>query len=744
MVRLGIAAQAACFSLLSTGIALFALGSVQAQTQSSSVVLDRIDVEAARGGAARPSGASQPGEGGQDESAYGPVQGYAATRSATGTKTDTPLGETPQSVTVVTADEIKDQGVTTIQESLRYVPGAYADAYGPDSRGDYPRVRGSDPNIFLDGTQAVNAWSFNEWRPDPYTLSRVEVLRGPSSVLYGATSTAGIINMVSKLPQAESHREIGVQYGSFNRKQVQADLTGKLTADGEWLYRLIGVFRDSGYQTDFVPNDRILIQPAVTWKPSKATSWTLMGFYQKDDTGSSTAFLPHEGTLYPGPNGFVPVNRFLGEPGFDKYRTTTGSASSLFEHSFSETFKIRQNTRYLHTDGIYHTMYASVFYNALDSSIYPFLDPARRTIGRQIWMAEAVRDNLTSDTHAELKFASGPVSHKLLFGFDYRLFLDSGRWGGGYDGTPFDLYAPVYTGATAVDMYPYAGTRQRQAGMYIQDQMRLGQWIAVIGARHDRLKSRIEGEPVQTDGATSSRIGLMYELPGGLTPYVSWAQSFDPVFGATTCVGGMCQPKRGELKEVGFKYTPWKGLAVNAALYDITEKNRLASDPAGSSLSIQTGEVRIRGGEAEVIGSLTRDLDIIGAYAYTDARIVQGDYVGARVESVPLHQASLWAKYKFPLFGVPGFSIGGGARYVGESFSTGEYWNTSTASTTVTIATPSYMLYDAMFGYENDTWRFQINAMNLADKRHVTTCLARGDCFYGQSRTIVTSLTYKF
>ena len=162
------------------------------------------------------------------------MQGYVATRSATGTKTDTPLKETPQSVTVVTADQIKDQGAKTVQESLRYVPGAFADAYGPDTRGDYPRVRGSDPNIFLDGTQAVNSWQFNEWRPDPYTLSRIEVLRGPSSVLYGAASTAGIINLVSKLPQAESYREIGVQYGSFNRKQIQTDMTGKLTPDGEW------------------------------------------------------------------------------------------------------------------------------------------------------------------------------------------------------------------------------------------------------------------------------------------------------------------------------------------------------------------------------------------------------------------------------------------------------------------------------------------------------------------------------
>jgi iron complex outermembrane receptor protein len=222
------------------------------------------------------------------ETATGPVRGYLANQSGTGTKTDTPLRETPQSITVVTADRITDQGALTVQETLRYVPGVFADAYGADSRGDYPRIRGQDPNIYLDGTRVVNTFTFNEWRPDPYTLERIEVLRGPSSVLYGDTSTAGLLNLISKRPQAEASNEIGVQFGSFNRKQVQVDSTGKLTKDGEWLYRFIGVFRDSNMQTDFVKDDRIVLAPSLTWRPTNNTSWTVLGTYQKDQTGSST------------------------------------------------------------------------------------------------------------------------------------------------------------------------------------------------------------------------------------------------------------------------------------------------------------------------------------------------------------------------------------------------------------------------------------------------------------------------
>ncbi len=291
------------------------------------------------------------------ETATGPVRGYLANQSGTGTKTDTPLRETPQSITVVTADRVTDQGALTVQETLRYVPGVFADAYGPDSRGDYPRFRGQDPNIYLDGTRVVNTFQFNEWRPDPYTLERIEVLRGPSSVLYGDTSTAGLLNLISKRPQAEATNEIGVQYGSFNRKQVQIDSTGKLTKDGEWLYRFVGVFRDSNTQTDFVKDDRIVLAPSLTWRPTNNTSWTVLGTYQKDKSGSSTAFLPHEGTLFAGPNGLVPVRRFASEPGFDKYQTETGAISSLFEHSFSDGLKIRQSMRYAHVEGIYRTMY---------------------------------------------------------------------------------------------------------------------------------------------------------------------------------------------------------------------------------------------------------------------------------------------------------------------------------------------------------------------------------------------------
>jgi len=667
--------------------------------------------------------------GARTETATGPVRGYLAGQSGTGTKTDTPLRETPQSITVVTADRVTDQGALTVQESLRYVPGVFAEAYGPDSRGDYPRIRGQDPNIYLDGTRVVNTFQFNEWRPDPYTLERIEVLRGPASVLYGDTSTAGLLNLVSKRPQAEAFNEIGVQFGSFNRKQVQLDSTGKLTKDGEWLYRFIGVFRDSGTQTDYVPDHRIVLAPSLTWRPSNNTNWTVLGTYQKDNTGSSTAFLPHEGTLFPGPNGLIPVRRFAGVPGFDKYQTETGAISSLFEHSFGDGLKIRQSMRYTHVEGIYRTAYPDNYSNPAD----PFLDAGHRTVARWISSRQTTKDAFTSDTNAELKFATGAITHKALFGVDYRGLGERASSGSYLDPTPFDLYAPVYNPLVPPTMTPEADVRQSQLGLYAQDQMRLGPWLAVLGVRQDYVTNNVQGSPTEETKATTGRAGLMYELPFGLTPYVTYAQSFTPIFGSGVCVDGICKAQQGEMVELGFKYNPISGTAINGAIFDTTEKNRLASDPGGSQFSVQTGKVRIRGAELEVITRVTPDLDLIGAYSYLDARVESGDNAGKRVETVPDHQASLWAKYRLTALGLQGVTIGGGVRYIGES------WDGTDA-----IRTPDYMLFDAMIRYETGPWRFQVNASNLADKRHLTTCLARGDCFFGIGRTVLGSATYRF
>lgn len=688
-----------------------------AAAQNAPVQLDTIEVEGAAA-----------------ETAYGPVQGYIARQSGTGTKTDTPLKETPQSITVVTADRMKDQGVTNIQEALRYVPGVMADSYGPDSRVDSLTIRGMQPDIYLDGMRTTNSW-WNSQRLDPFALERVEVLRGPASVLYGSTTTAGLVNLVSKRPQATELHEVGVQYGSFNRKQVQTDHTGKLSADGQWLYRLIGIARDSDYQTDYVKDDRVLLMPAVTWRPTNTTNWTAIATYQKDKTGSSTGFFPHSGTIFPNPNGQIPINRFAGDPATDLYQTETLSIASLFDHRFSEAFKVSHNMRYSDIKGIYNTVYSNSF------SAAPYLDPAQRTVSRYVDFSNSHRKTFTSDTNAELKFNTGPLSHKILVGLDYRRMNESGAIGGYLDMTPFDLYSPTYNPIVPPAMFDTPGLVQKQVGVYAQDQMRWGSLIGVFGLRRDTASSDIAGLQPQEDKATTWRAGLMYELPFGLTPYVSYAKSFDPQFGSAPygndrCLDsstGLCKPVLGEQYEVGFKYSQSKNLVVNGALFDITQENRKTWDSTTNLGYVQIGEARIRGAELEVLATIANDFDLIGTYTYLDTEVLAGANVGKRIETVPEHIASLWGKYRFSLLGAPGFSIGGGVRYIGS------VWDG-----TDTIETPGYTLYDAVIAYETRHWRFQINGTNLTDKVYFTACLTRGDCFFGAGRTILSSLTYKF
>jgi iron complex outermembrane receptor protein len=746
----GVAARAASFIYLAGSIgAMLAPGGAMAQT-TTTTTLDPIRIEGERrrgGNEQRQQPTEQQTPPPPPESAWGPVQGYAATRSATASKTDTPIQEIPQSISVIGSEQIRDQSAQTVQEALRYTPGVYADAYGPDTRGDGERIRGTDPVIYLDGMRLLNGGYWNQNRPDPYTLSRIEVLRGPASVLYGDAPTGGIINLVSKRPQEKEHREIGFLYGSYDYKQVQTDMTGKLTADGQWLYRIVGIYRDAEYQTDFVDNDRALIMPAITWRPTQNTNWTVIGLYQKDKTGSSTAFLPLNGTLFPNPNGQIPINRFTSEPGFDLYKTTTQSITSLFDHTFSSNFKVRSNMRYAHIDGVYRTMYPNNYTNYFGPFMpfFPYTDATQQSVHRIVYSNSSSRDAITSDTNGELNFGTGPVTHKVLFGLDARSVSETSSTFYDLDLNPFNLYNPIYGKKPIFATYPSLtefpdpGIRQQQYGLYIQDQMRFGPWLVTAGIRNDRVIAETENAPKQFDEAVSRRLGLMYETPFGLNPYVSYSESFTPIFGSNICAT-LCKPVEGKQYEAGFKYRVSNSAFFNGAVFEMTEKNRLAAGP-NPTFSVQTGEVKTRGLELEYVGSVTPDLDIIASYSYIDARIEQGDFAGARPDTVPLHYASVWAKQKLTLFGIPGFSVGGGVRYIGESWSTGISPVTGLVQT---IETPGNTLYDAMVAWENDHWRFQVNGTNLADKIYFSSCLARGDCFYGTRRTIMSALTYKF
>lgn len=669
------------------------------------------------------------GEGAQGEpTAFSPVEGYVARRSAGGLKTDTPIAETPQSISVVTPEQMRDQGAQTIQDALRYTSGVRSEAYGLDSRGDWSLVRGVAPVTFQDGLQQTFG-SYSNSRPDPYTLERIEVVKGPSSVLYGQGSIGGLLNLQSKRPQEETQREIQVQYGSFDRKQVGIDLTGAVSEDKSVLYRVVAVGRDSDTQVNHVEDNRVVFMPSLTFRPTEDLEWTLTGTYQSDRTGSTTQFLPHAGTVFAAPGGLpkIPIDVFMSEPGFDEYNTDQKSVTSMLSYDINDTWTVRQNMRYSNSQVSYQTIYPA----------FPPVLQRNGDINRVYWVAKPELNYFVADTHAQADFDTGALSHTFLGGVDYQNSRTTRKWAFGAAGV-LNLYNPVYGGFTpppATALIDDPKNTVTQVGLYAQDQISWESWMLTLGLRHDTAENDTAGTPVQTDRALTKRAALMYTFDNGVAPYVSYSESFNPVVGLNL-FGQPYEPLRGEQIEVGVKYQPpGTNSLITAAVYDLREENRRMPDPANPLNQIQAGEAQVRGAELEAKVEVTPTWNLIGTYSFTDSEVLKGAPAneGKRIASVPEHMASLWSQHELTIAGIKGFQIGGGVRYVGPS------WDG-----TDTIETPSSTLLDAMVGYADGPWNVAVTGTNLTDEVYYTTCLTRGDCFVGNSRTFMATVSHKF
>lgn len=781
--------------LLGMALAGGAIGGAQAQQSGGAVELPDVNVAGggdANGGRATSERATP--------SSPGPVIDYVASDSRVGTKTDTPLVETPQSITVVGEEQIRDQGAQSLQQAVRYVPGVVADGFGVDSRGDYTLIRGIAAEYFIDGLRSSYGYYVNTIGVEPYAMERIEVLRGPASMLYGQTPVGGIVNSVSKLPLATSHNEVTIQYGSFDFKQFMVDSTGKLTDDGKWLYRVVGLARDAGTQVDYVDNDRLMIAPSITYRPTDDTSITLLANLRQDNTGSTQQFLPQIGTLVPNKFGQrATFSTFVGEPD-DYYNTRSQALTLFFDHKFNEDLKLHSVTRYTHVENEYQSTYGAIltpariaYFNSQLGPIFnpayaPFLNAGQSEIARAVTKQMTDTGIFNSDTYLSGNFRTGIFEHRLTGGVDFMRFdVDTDTAGtlinNALPGQPrFDMYHPVYNNSTylfslsgqivapnAIPLFEMPHETQSDAGLYIQDQIKAGPWSAILGVRQDWLTIEQEGAATETEDATSYRAALMYETGFGLNPYVSYSTSFTPLPGQP--VGSSmftpflqltpAKPMTGEQVEAGFKYQhPTLPIAVNAAIYELKQNNTIVQ-PDILFQAVQGASIKVRGFEIEAMGRILPELKLVASYSYTDATYseypelyptasgISQFMVGKPVDIVPKHLASLWAIYTVQEGQLRGWSVGGGVRYVGSAQSYGREVDISvvppTPGAVIAVTTPSYTLFDAMLAWENEHWRWQLNAQNLANTFYVTSCSAyRGDCGIGQALTVITGLTYKF
>jgi len=677
----------------------------------------------------------------EGETAWGPVHGYVARRTATGTKTDTPLAEIPQVVTVVTRDQMDDQGAPSLQDALRYSAGVVS-ARGINLTDDSFNLRGfaaglatTDTAVYRDGMrQALGIYASTV---EPYGLERVEVLKGPASVLFGQVAPGGVINVVTKRPSQEPLHEVQFQTGSYNRRQVGVDLGGPVDAQGEWSYRLTAMTRDADSMTDHIPDRRTYIAPALTWRPSTDTSLTLLASYQETRTAYNWG-LPVAGTAKANPLGELPRNLFTGEPGFDKWETKTSTVGYLLEHRFNETWNLRQNLRYYRSEMVWNSAYGSG------------LQANQRLLNRFAYMRNDEYQALTVDNQMEAKWRHGEFEHTSLIGIDY---LNAPATRKERRGTvaALDLYAPVY-GATVTpnaNLSRNADTSTIQTGLYAQEQLKYQQhWVFLVGLRQDWARSSTKDLLAKTitsqqQSALTGRTGVVYLFDNGLSPYVSYAKSFEPATG-TDFNGKAFNPLTGKQTELGLKYQPLgSNSSVTAALFDLRRSNVLTTDPdpAHIGYQVQTGEIRSRGLELEAATKVGKNLDLLASYAHTDAKVTKsnGADLGTVPSGVPKQTIALWARYSFNTPELQGLQIGAGVRRI---MGTSGY---VLGSTPTPDKLPDYSVVDALVAYDTGAWRAALNVNNLFDKKYIQSCYyATTTCFYGAERSAVASLTLRW
>lgn len=655
--------------------------------------------------------------------------GFVATSSTSATKTDAPLIEIPQTVSVITLDQMKARNVQTINQAVEFTGGVAVNTYGTETRYDWLYIRGfnqSSYGLFRDNSR----WQGGNLsgQIDPYMLQEVDVIKGPSSVLFGQNTPGGLVNLVTKRPPARTSNELIANFGSYDRRQFQGDLGGPLDAEGHWRYRLTGLFRNSDTQVSYVPDDRWFLAPAITWTPSPDTTLTILGDYQHDKTGWSQ-FLPSQGVLTANPNGPIPTDFFTGEPSYDFYKRDQWSIGTLFEHRFNQTWTFRNTYR--------HSRIKSSGQTAFGGGLQDDL----RTLNRFGFDYPFEMNLDTTDTNLAVRFKTGRLDHAILFGLDYS-HSDTKIQNGFAVAPPLDVYAPVY-GASVPALFTYLDTDQPAwlAGLYLQDHVKIaGKLVATLSGRHDwthlTTKDNLAGASTeQSPGKLSGRAGLTYLPDVGIAPYVSYSTSFLPTAGVDGS-GKAFEPTTSAQYEGGLKVQPKHSDSfLTASYFSITQQNVQVPDPSNPLNSVQQGEIRSRGLELEGVGSVAEGLNFHVSYSYLDEKVTRTTdptTLDKRPPLVPKQLFAATAEYTVSRGGLSGLGLDFGVRHVG----------TAAGDPTNTITVPSYTLLDASVRYLWKSLELRVSATNLADKTYVAVCTSTSYCNYGNRRNVIGTIRY--
>lgn len=684
----------------------------------------------------------------EQENAWGAVDGIVAKRSATGSKTDTPLTEIPQTINVVTAAEIAERGALSIAQALRYTPGVSSSGF-TDSHmlTDEMSSRGFAPApLYLDGAYLPYAGSLGGApQVEPYSLERVEVLKGPASVLYGQNQPGGIINMVTKKPTEEARGEVKLGAASYDRTSAAVDVSGPLNEDRSLLYRFLALGNTGSEQIDYTESQRLFLAPSLTWNLNDATALTVYAQVQRDDALPDYQPLPVVGTLKRGPGGQrISRDFFSGDPRYNDYQRKQYVLGANFEHQFNDDLTLRQSVRYVDLRDDYKGFYLRWY--GTDGSGQT--DYSRATRNKLNW--EQHNSTLSLDNNLEFKLATGALQHTLLAGLDYRHFSRQYDGYNDYFTKSIDLYNPDYSVTTDTPPLTHQWDNTvGQLGAYLQDQIKWGDFILTLGGRQDRAtinnKDLIDdSRTVRKDSAFTGRAGLTWLAGYGFAPYVSYSESFLPVVGSDFS-GKAFEPTTGKQVEAGVKYQPpGQDALLTLSVFEIKQQNMQTSDFEHPGFSVQKGEVRSRGAEFEAKATVDQALDLIAALTYLDIRTTRSNdptEIDKRLVGQAPWSGSLWANYRLSSGALEGLGLGAGVRWVGS-----QYGNSAN-----TLRLPSYTVFDAAVHYDLGRVdaalrgaQVSLNVQNLLDKTYVSSCNWELGCYYGKARTVSAEVAYRW
>ncbi|OWQ39182.1 TonB-dependent siderophore receptor [Pseudomonas lactis] len=664
------------------------------------------------------------------ESTQGPVQGYHATRSASATRTDTAIHETPQSISVVSKDVVEDLGATRLQDALDYAGGVgRANNFGGQGLTTFT-VRGFTTGEFYRNGFPINRGYPN--MPDANTIERLEVLRGPATMLYGRGDPGGTFNVVSKQPLAERTVTLGSQLNDQGMKRGTLDASGPLDEEGRLAYRLNVVGEGGDTFRDHVETERYGVTPVITWQATDDTKVTFEGDFMRNNHPLDRGL-----TRFPNQRGTPSRDTFWGDKDAGKLHNDNNMAQLRFEHALSDNWTLGGGFQWL--DG-------SLKGNAIEANGPGSLGTDGRTLQRNFnyrkleWTDKDYQLNLTGH------FSTGGVDHTLLTGieyedYDYKSIIQrSSAVAGTY---PIDIFDPVY-GQTrpALTRTPtHDKENLKTYAAFVQDQVALTERLKVLaGARFERFEHDYQnyvGKSWQAaDNAVTPRVGVIYDLTDTIAVYADAARSFKPNTGASREGGGFA-PEKGKSYEMGIKWEALdRQLSVDAAIYQIEKKNVLTTDPVDNTFSVAAGQVRSRGFDLNVAGNLTPEWRVIGGYAYVDAEVTRDNTLrsGTRLMNIPRNSFSLLNVYEFQDGALKGLGLGVGGKYVDQR--AGQTANTA-------FSMDAYTVVDLLGYYKvNEHVRLNLDVKNLFNREYEEGAFGNIYAYPGAPRTVQVGIAY--